>query len=107
MLPWIYLAMKKSRRLKAFDSQLPDTLQLMSGSLSAGLSLAQSTDTVVREGSEPMAGEFRRALVEARLGVQVEDALSGVPSGWRARTSSGSSWRSGSSERSAATSPSC
>ena len=78
VLPWIYLGMKKSRRLKAFNSQLPDTLQLMSGSLSAGLSLAQSVDTVVREGSEPMAAEFRRALVEARLGVQVEDALESV-----------------------------
>ena len=47
----------------------------MSGSLSAGLSLAQSVDTVVREGSEPICSEFRRALVEARLGVEIEDAL--------------------------------
>ena len=50
----------------------------MSGSLSAGLSLAQSVDTVVREGSEPICSEFRRALVEARLGVEIEDALEGV-----------------------------
>jgi tight adherence protein B len=50
----------------------------MAGSLSAGLSLAQSVDTVVREGSDPMAAEFRRALVETRLGVEIEDALSGV-----------------------------
>ena len=34
---------------------LPDTLQLMSGSLSAGLSLTQSVDTIVREGAEPIA----------------------------------------------------
>ena len=50
----------------------------MSGSLSAGLSLAQSVDTVVREGTEPIAGEFRRVLVETRLGVALEDALEGV-----------------------------
>ena len=50
----------------------------MAGSLSAGLSLAQSVDTVVREGTDPMAGEFRRALVETRLGVEIEDALTGV-----------------------------
>ena len=50
----------------------------MAGSLSAGLSLAQSLDTVVREGSDPIAGEFRRALVEARLGVEVEESLAGV-----------------------------
>ncbi len=78
VLPWVYLGMKRSRRLKAFNGQLAETLQLMAGSLSAGLSLAQSIDTVVREGTEPVSGEFRRALVEARLGVSIEDALDSV-----------------------------
>ncbi len=50
----------------------------MAGGLSAGLSLPQAVDTVVREGQEPMAGELRRALAEHRLGVGVEDALDGV-----------------------------
>ena len=76
--PWVYLGLKRSRRLKAFDSGLPDTLQLMSGSLSAGLSLAQSLDTIVREGQEPITSEFKRVIVESRLGVGLEDALEGV-----------------------------
>jgi tight adherence protein B len=77
-LPWMYLGFRRSRRRKAFNSGLPDTLQLMSGSLAAGLSLAQSIDTIVREGSEPISSEFRRVLVETRLGVTLEDALEGV-----------------------------
>jgi tight adherence protein B len=77
-LPWFYLGLKRSRRLKAFNAQLPATLQLMAGSLQAGLSLAQGMDTIVREGADPIAGEFRRALVETRLGVQVEDALDSI-----------------------------
>jgi tight adherence protein B len=32
----------------------------------------------VREGSDPMAGEFKRALVETRLGVDIEHALMGI-----------------------------
>lgn len=76
--PWFFLSFKQSRRLKAFNAQLADTLQLMAGSLSAGLSLAQSVDTVVREGSDPMAGEFKRALIETRLGVDIEHALMGI-----------------------------
>lgn len=76
--PWIYLGMKRSKRLKAFGAGLADTLQLMSGSLSAGLSLAQSMDTIVREGTEPITSEFKRAIVESRLGVPLEDALEGV-----------------------------
>jgi tight adherence protein B len=76
--PWVYLGFVRSRRLRAFHDGLADTLQLMSGSLSAGLSLAQSIDTVVREGVEPIASEFKRVIVEARLGVALEDALEGV-----------------------------
>jgi tight adherence protein B len=76
--PWLYLGIRKARRLRAFNGQLPETLQLVAGSISAGLSLSQALDSVVREGSEPIAGEFRRAIVETRLGVQVEDALESV-----------------------------
>jgi len=73
--PWLFLGFKCSRRRKAFNANLPDTLQLMSGSLAAGLSLAQSVDTIVREGTEPISSEFRRVLIETRLGVSLEDAL--------------------------------
>jgi tight adherence protein B len=76
--PWLYLSFKESRRTSAFLGQLPDTLQLVAGSLSAGYSMAQAIDTVVREGQQPITGEFNRALIEARLGVQIEDALDGV-----------------------------
>ena len=50
----------------------------MSGSLAAGLSLAQSVDTIVREGQEPISSEFRRVLIETRLGISLDDALEGV-----------------------------
>ncbi|HEU5035944.1 MAG TPA: type II secretion system F family protein [Nocardioides sp.] len=78
LAPWLYLGIRAGRRRKAFAAAVPDTLQLMSGSLAAGLSLAQSVETVTREGSDPVAGEFRRAMVETRLGVPLEDALEGV-----------------------------
>lgn len=77
-LPWMFLGFKRSRRLKAFNGQLAGCLQLMAGSLKAGLSLAQSLDGVVREGQDPLSGEFRRALVETRLGVPIEDALESI-----------------------------
>jgi len=76
--PFIFLLVKESRRKSAFLAQLPETLQLMAGSLSAGYSLPQAVDTVVRDGAPPMSTELNRALVEARLGVPIEDALDGV-----------------------------
>jgi tight adherence protein B len=78
LLPYGYLAVKESRRKAAFAAQLPDTLQLLSGSLAAGYSLPQAVDTVARESGGPMAVELNRALVENRLGVPLEDALDTV-----------------------------
>jgi tight adherence protein B len=78
VIPWLYLGYRRGKRLSAFHAQVADTLQLIAGALSAGLSLPQAVDTAVREGSDPMAGELRRALVEQRLGVGIEDALDGV-----------------------------
>jgi tight adherence protein B len=69
------LSFKAKRRLAKFQADLPDSLQLVASSLSAGYSLPQALDAVVQEGSQPLAGEFGRALAEARLGVPVEDAL--------------------------------
>lgn len=77
-LPWVYLSFKQSRREKAFMAALPDTLQLMAGGLQAGYSMPQAIDSVVREGNGPIAVEFNRALIEARLGVPIEDALDGI-----------------------------
>lgn len=77
-LPPVYLRLRASRRRSAFDEALPEVLQLISGALSAGLSLAQAVDTVVREGPEPIASEFKRVLVEARIGMPLEDAFEGV-----------------------------
>lgn len=66
------------RRRNAFADQLPDLLQLLASSLLAGFSLLQALDAVVRETSQPAAGEFARALAEARFGSDLEDCLDTV-----------------------------
>jgi tight adherence protein B len=73
--PFLYLAVKASRRQAKFDEQLPSTLQLLAGALQAGHSLQQAVDTVVHEAGDPIAGEFHRVLTEARLGRPLEDAF--------------------------------
>ncbi len=73
-----YLRWRAGRRTRTFAEQLPDALQLVVGSLRAGFSLPQSIDALVREGSEPVAGELGRALAETRLGGGLEDALDRV-----------------------------
>jgi tight adherence protein B len=75
VLPFTYLTVKEGRRKAAFAAQLPGTLQLLAGSLAAGYSLPQAIDAVTRDAENPMAAELNRTLVEARLGVPIEDAL--------------------------------
>jgi tight adherence protein B len=76
--PYVFLKIKATRRTNSFLSQMPDTLQLIAGSLQAGYSLPQAIDAVVREGAQPVSGEFNRAIIESRLGVPIEDALDNV-----------------------------
>jgi len=73
--PAIVLSALSSRRQRKFTSQLPDTLQLLSGSLRAGYSLLQGVEAVSQEVSDPMGQELRRVLAEARLGRPLEESL--------------------------------
>lgn len=66
------------RRLKLFEAQLPDTLQLLAGTLRAGYSLPQGIDAVSNEIADPMGEELRRAVAEAQLGRELEDALASI-----------------------------
>lgn len=66
------------RRQARFADQLPDMLQFIAGSLRSGFSLGQALDAAVREDTQPVAGEFSRALADSRIGVDMEDALDQV-----------------------------
>ncbi len=74
----VYLRIKGARRLKAFDEHLPDMLQLVASSLQTGFSLAQAFDAAAKDGRPPVSTELGRALNEARLGADLEDALGRV-----------------------------
>ncbi len=73
--PIFYVRFKVSRRAKKLEAQLPDTLTLLASTLKAGYSFVQGMDAVGNEAEEPLAGEFRRTVNEARLGKELDDAL--------------------------------
>jgi tight adherence protein B len=74
----LIVTVRISRRRAAFSEQLPDVLQLVAGALQTGFSLPQALDAVVREDSQPAAGEFSRALAETRIGGELEVAMNRV-----------------------------
>jgi len=74
-LPLVHVSVKRRRRLNKFNAQLPDTLDLLSRSLSVGHAFSESLNQVASEMPEPIAGEFRVAFEEQKLGLSTKAAL--------------------------------
>jgi tight adherence protein B len=75
LLPVAFVWFKASRRLKAFENQLPDVLITLAAALKAGHSFKAGLQTIVDEGNPPASKEFHRVLAEARLGKPLDTAL--------------------------------
>ena len=75
LAPVAFVWFKASRRLKAFENQLPDVLITLAAALKAGHSFKAGLQTIVDEGNPPASKEFHRVLAEARLGKPLEAAL--------------------------------
>jgi tight adherence protein B len=78
MGPRLYLGIRKSARLKAFDSQLSDALNLIVNSLRAGYSTAQALEVISNEMPSPISDEFGRVVLELQLGVPFDTAMSNL-----------------------------
>jgi tight adherence protein B len=74
-LPGMITKMAKERRIKMFESQLVDSLMVLSSSLKAGLSLIQSLEVLCEEMPPPISQEFGLVLKENRWGVSLEESL--------------------------------
>jgi tight adherence protein B len=71
----VLVSVLTTRRTRAFSDQLPDTLQILAGSLRAGYGLVQAVDAVSQEAPSPTQEEFRRVVLEHRLGRDLTDSL--------------------------------
>jgi tight adherence protein B len=74
-LPFLILNVKRGRRLKAFEEQFPEALDLISRALKAGHAFATGLKMVADELSEPVGPEFRKTFDEQNFGLPLKDAL--------------------------------
>jgi tight adherence protein B len=74
-LPFSYVYYKKTQRMKKFESQLPEAMELMARALKAGHAFSGALKMVVDELDDPIALEFSKTLGEINLGVNVSEAL--------------------------------
>jgi tight adherence protein B len=75
MLPIFHVSRKRKQRLVKFNAQLPDTLDLLSRSLSVGHAFSESLHQVASEMPDPIAMEFRMTFEEQKLGLSTKVAL--------------------------------
>jgi tight adherence protein B len=74
-IPFLWVFWKRRCRLKAFEKQFPEALELLARSLRAGHSLADGIHLVSDEMGEPIAGEFHRSYEQQQLGMPLEESL--------------------------------
>ncbi len=75
LLPEFWLGGKVRARQKAILKMIPDTLDLLTISVRAGLGFDAALAKVVEKLPGPLTDEFRRALAEVRVGKARRDAL--------------------------------
>jgi len=76
--PLVYILRVRARRLRKFEEQLPDAIDLFTRTMRAGHNIHSGLETIATETSDPVRMEFKKLMEELALGSQVEPALHGL-----------------------------
>ena len=74
-LPFVFLNMKRSKRVRAFEEGFPEALDLIARALKAGHAFITGLKMVADEMPEPIGPEFRKTFDEQNFGLPLKDAL--------------------------------
>jgi len=74
-LPIAYIVFVRRRRLRKFEENLPDAIDLFNRSMKAGHNIHSGLETIAQETFDPVRMEFRKVVEELALGSTVEDTL--------------------------------
>ena len=77
-LPFIFLRVKRTRRLRKFEEEFPEALDLIARALKAGHAFATGLKMVADEMSEPIGPEFRKTFDEQNFGLPLKDSLANL-----------------------------
>ena len=79
-VPIAYLQIKKSRRLRQIEEQLPDALDALARAMQAGNSFVSALEVVSRDSSPPISRELRLVAEEVNFGRSVKEGLAALAS---------------------------
>ena len=78
LIPVLTLAIKRRHRIKRFEQQLSEAIDVMVRSLRAGHPVPVAVSMVAREMSDPIGSEFGMASDEMTYGMDLETAMSNM-----------------------------
>ncbi len=74
-MPFMFLKFKRGRRMRTFEEQFPEALDLISRALKAGHAFNTGLKMVADEMPEPVGPEFRKTFDEQNFGLPLKDSL--------------------------------
>jgi len=77
-LPIFWLKIKRGRRLRKFEEQFPEALDLLSRAIRAGHAFQTSMGMVADELPQPVGIEFRKSFDQQNFGLPLQEALNGL-----------------------------
>lgn len=76
--PFMFLRHRKNSRLKKFEEQFPEALDLLSRAIRAGHAFTTAMGMVADEALDPVGPEFRKTFDEQNFGLPLKDALNAM-----------------------------
>jgi len=74
-IPYVVLRIRRSRRVKAFNTALPDAIDLLARALCAGHSIGAAIEMVGEQSPAPLGFEFVQVFQQQRLGLHFRDVM--------------------------------
>ena len=74
-LPHFVVGFRTKQRMKKFQAQLPDALDLIVRGIRSGLPVTEAINTIGEEIQDPLGTEFRQVSDQVRIGVNLDEAL--------------------------------
>jgi len=75
LVPFVYIRLKRQRRMREIEGILPDAIDLFTRAMRAGHNIHSGMQVLSEETPEPLGSEFRKLVEDLTLGSTVAEAL--------------------------------
>jgi tight adherence protein B len=75
LAPFVYLNMKRAKRVNAFNKALPESIEMIVRALRAGYSITAAIQVVAEQSIEPTKSEFSEVYRKQNYGLSLREAL--------------------------------